>query len=250
MPEWTTELLNLLNFNFVPSVNAGGQQLKNLPLAIEVVLGAWLILWIIKRILTSLSSALPERRRPKIDRLYPVSRLIIQLATVVVVIMLVTQSPVATLLSAVVAIGVIMRDYFSSLLAGVVAMWEMPYRPGDWIELDGHYGKVQEIGVRAVRMVTPDDTVIIVPHSIIWSGIVANANDGMPDHMCVANFYLHPNHDARAAREKLRDVAITSPYIRLDKDAMVIVLEKPWGTQYRVKAYPCLLYTSPSPRDS
>ena len=231
-------LLDILSFGFIPSIGEADQQFKNLPYAAEVILGAWLLLWITRRMLASLAQAVPERSRPRVDRWYPVLRLFIQLATVIIVIMMVTQSPVATLLSALVALGVIMREYFSSLIAGVIAMWEMPYRPGDWIELDGHYGKVDEMGLRSVRLITPDDTVIIVPHSVIWNNSVANANDGQPEHLCVANFYLHPNHDARAAREKLRDVAITSPYIRLDKDAVVIVLEKPWGTHYRVKAYP------------
>lgn len=231
-------LQELLSFASTSSTEAGDLQYKNLPAALVVLASAWLLIWMVRRILTSWAAVVSERSRPQVERWYPALRLSIQLLAIVLLIFLVTQSPAATLLSAIVAVGVIMRDYFSSLVAGVVAMWEMPYRPGDWIELGGHYGKVQEMGVRAVRMVTPDDTVIVVPHSVIWSGVVANANDGQPDHLCVTNFYVHPNHNARAVRNKLRDVAITSPYIRLDKDAVVIVLEKPWGTHYRVKAYP------------
>ncbi|MBV7338476.1 mechanosensitive ion channel family protein [Chloroflexi bacterium TSY] len=228
----------LSGFGIDLTTNLSIEQFRNIPIAVGVLLSAWVLNWIVRSVLASLANALPERLRPRIERWHPVLRLIIQLIAIVLVIMLMTLSPVATLLSALVTIGVIMRDYFSSLIAGVVAMWEMPYRSGDWVSLGGYYGRVQEMGLRSVRLVTPDDTLIVVPHSIIWNGVVANANDGQPEHLCVADFYLHPDHDARAVREKLRDVAITSPYIRLDKDAAVIVFEKPWGTHYRVKAYP------------
>jgi len=220
------------------SISSADGDIKNLPTALFILFAAWMIFGLLRRITLQLAQALPPRTRPRLVRWIPVMRLVAQLIAFVLVIMLVTDSPAATLVSVVVAIGVIMRDYFSSLIAGIVALWETPYRPGDWIELGGHYGKVKEVGLRTVQMVTPDDTLIIVPHATIWSGVVANANDGAPDHLCVANFYLHPDHNAKAVRQKLRDVAITSPYIRLDKDAKVIVLEKPWGTHYRVKGYP------------
>lgn len=229
-------LLNL--FTDGTALTADNSKLKNLPTAFFVLLVAWMIFWLLRRLTLQLARALPPRTQPRLTRWIPVMRLIAQLVAIVLVITLVTDSPAATLISVVVAIGVIMRDYFSSLIAGIVALWETPYRPGDWIELGGHYGKVKELGLRSVQMVTPDDTLIIVPHATIWNGVVANANDGAPDHLCVANFYLHPDHNAKAVRQKLRDVAITSPYIRLDKDANVIVLEKPWGTHYRVKGYP------------
>ncbi len=237
MPEIFTDFIDSLSGGLSGTALEEVQLIK-LALAAGILFSAWVIVLIARRLLSRLAEVVPERSRPQVERWYPVLRIVVQIITVVLVIMVVTSKPIPTLISALVAIGVVMRDFFSSIIAGVVATWEMPYRQGDWVSLGGHYGKIQEMGVRAVRLVTPDDTVVVVPHSVIWNDVVANANDGQPDHLCVADFYLHPDHDARAAREKLRDVAITSPYIRLDKDTAVIVLEKPWGTHYRVKAYP------------
>ena len=47
----------------------------------------------------------------------------------------------------------------------------------------------------------------------------------------------HPDHDAAVIREMLTEVAVSSSYRRPDSPVKVIVLEKPWGTHYRVKAY-------------
>lgn len=35
-----------------------------------------------------------------------------------------------------------------------------------------------------------------------------------------------------------QDVALTSPFLQLDKPVAVIVQEKPWGAHYRIRAYP------------
>lgn len=51
------------------------------------------------------------------------------------------------------------KDYVSSLLAGIVTPCEMPYRLGDWITVEGVDGEVKSIGMRALEIVTPDDTV-------------------------------------------------------------------------------------------
>jgi len=51
------------------------------------------------------------------------------------------------------------KDYVSSLLADIVTPCEMPYRLGDWITVEGVDGEVKSIGMRALEIVTPDDTV-------------------------------------------------------------------------------------------
>ena len=42
-----------------------------------------------------------------------------------------------------------LKDYGSCLVAGMVTMLENTYQPGDWIEVDGTYGEVKAIGLRA-----------------------------------------------------------------------------------------------------
>jgi small-conductance mechanosensitive channel len=97
---------------------------------------------------------------------------------------------------------------------------------------------VKSIGMRAARILTPDDTVVVIPHLKLWDRPIFNANDGSHNLMCVADFYLHPRHDAHVARETLFDVVLTSPFLKIERPVNVVVSEKPWGTHYRVKAYP------------
>ena len=148
------------------------------------------------------------------------------------------QNMVALLGAAGLAIGFALKDYVSSLIAGVVSAFEQPYRPGDWVELDGHYGEVVHVGMRTVSLVTADDDTITVPHLKLWSSAVRNANNGSPVLQCSALFHVHPEHDARRAREILEDVALTSPYLNFDEPVVVVTKEEDWGTVYRIRAYP------------
>ncbi len=209
---------------------------------ILILAGAWLLTGFIERVVPKLAERLPGRMRLVLLPSVPVIRLAILFSTILLVIPQVInptfESLVALLGAAGLAIGFAFRDYLSSLIAGIVTIYERPYRPGDWISIDGTYGEVRSVGMRALRMVTPDDTVVIIPHQNLWTASIHNANDGQRDLMCVTEFYLRPDHDAGLARQRLREVALTSPYLNLDRPVTVVLAEKPWGTQYRLKAYP------------
>ena len=115
---------------------------------------------------------------------------------------------------------------------------ERPYRPGDWVKLGDDYGEVVRVGMRAVRLNTPDDDVITVPHDRIWTDNIANANDGAKTLQCVADFHLRPGHDAAAVRAALADVAKTSAYLDWSRPVAAVVMNHPWGAHYKLRAYP------------
>ncbi len=53
----------------------------------------------------------------------------------------------------------------------------------------------------------------------------------------MADFYLHPHHDAALVRRRLEEVALASSYRQPDSPVTVVVAEKPRGTHYRMKTY-------------
>ena len=183
----------------------------------------------------------PPRYRMVVLRAKPIIRLVISIITLAVIIQILIEPSFNNLIilfsSVALVVGFAFKDYGSSLIAGVIAVFENTYQPGDWIEIDGAYGEVKVVGVRAVHIVTLDDTEVIIPHSRLWSSNVFNATSGNRSMLCVADFYLHPDHDAALARKHLAEVAQTSSYRKPESPVTVIVLEKPWGTHYRVKAY-------------
>lgn len=207
-----------------------------------IIIIAVLIIRVSQKFLPWLAEQLPTQWRQPTLVLVPILRLIvIALGFILIVPRVVdpTFENLVTLLGAVgLALGFAFKDYASSLIAGIVALYEMPYRPGDWIEVDGTYGEVVSIGARTVDIVTPDDTVVFIPHLKLWTNLIHNANNGGPNLMCVAEFFLDPRHDASTVKRILYDVALTSPFLQLQQPIVVIVTEKPWGTHYRLRTYP------------
>ncbi|WP_417614521.1 mechanosensitive ion channel family protein [Oceanisphaera sp.] len=210
--------------------------------AIIVVLVAVVLVWLSQKLLPWLANRLHSRRRLFVLALIPTIRIVVIIGAILWIvplfIELTVQNTIAILSVTGLAIGFALKDYVSSLIAGVVAAYEMPYRPGDWIEVEGNYGEVRRIGMRVVEVVTPNDTVIFIPHQKLWTGLIHNANNGGASLMCVVSFYLSPDHDAHEVRRVLEDVALSSPYLKLSRPVLVLLEEQPWGTHYRIKAYP------------
>ena len=180
-------------------------------------------------------------RRLTILRIVPFARLLIRAAAILAIVPILVEPTVPNILALSAGLGLALaytlKDYGSSFVAGLVTVLENTYQPGDWIEVDGAYGEVKSIAGRAVHLVTADDTEVIIPHSRLWSTSIFNASSGNRSLLCIANFYLHPDHDASAVREGLKQVAVSSSYRAPESSVTVIALEKPWGTHYRVKAY-------------
>jgi small-conductance mechanosensitive channel len=204
--------------------------------------GAILLILLSQKALNWVANRLHGQYRFRVFALVPLARLAILVAAIGMAVPIVIEPSLRnmiTLLGAVgLAIGFALRDYVSSLIAGVVAAVEMPYRPGDWVEVEGTYGEVVHVGMRTIEVVTPDDDLVSIPHLKIWDSAIHNANNGGDSLQCVADFHLHPDHDAQRVTEALRDVALTSPYLRLDRPVAVVASEQPWGTHYKVRAYP------------
>ena len=195
----------------------------------------------IKQGLTALAGRAAPPWRIRILRWMPIFRFGIVLAAAAFIIWIVIvpswQNVVALLAGTGLVLSFALKDYGSCLLAGLITIFEGLYRPGDWIEVAGAYGEVRSIGMRAVRLVTLDDTEVIVPHAVIWAAPVFNATSGQHTVLCVTDFYLHPEHDGLLVRERLTEIAASSSFLMPGSSITVIAAEQPWGTHYRLKAY-------------
>ncbi len=209
---------------------------------VMVLIGAVALIWTIQKVLPWLANRLHGKKRHYLLALVPLLRLIVVIGTFLLAVPILIdpslQNMVAILGSLGLALGFALKDYASSLVAGIVAVAEAPYRNGDWVQIGDNYGEVAHVGMRTVNLVTPDDNLVYIPHAKLWTEPISNANNGSPQLQCTADFYLHPRHDGARVRELLYDVALTSAYLALGESIVVVAEEKPWGTRYRLRAYP------------
>jgi len=137
------------------------------------------------------------------------------------------------------AIGFGLKDLVAEVVGGIVIVLDKPYQVGDKVRIDGHYGEVRDIGLRATRLVSPDDSLISVSNQKVLSQILANANAGSQEMMVVIDLFIDSRSDASRAMEILRESAVTSRYVYISERRPVTILLKdfPFYRRVRAKAY-------------
>lgn len=137
-----------------------------------------------------------------------------------------------------VALGFAFKDYVSSVIAGIIALFEAPYRMGDRIQMEDHYGEVVGYGLRGIQIQTPDDNVVTIPHNKTWTEAVSNANTGSLEAQVATTFYFAHDADADRIISILYQAAYSSKYTQLKLPIVVVMDERFWGTQFKLRSYP------------
>jgi small-conductance mechanosensitive channel len=140
--------------------------------------------------------------------------------------------------TAAVALGFAFKDYASSVIAGIIALFESPYQIGDRVTIGDQYGEIINYGLRGIRIQTPADNIVSIPHNKIWTEDIINANKGSVEAQTVVDFYFAHDIDIDRVTKILYRTAQTSKYTQLTLPIAVIMAEKPWGSHFKLKCYP------------
>ena len=130
------------------------------------------------------------------------------------------------------AVGFAFKDLLASLMAGVILLFDQPFQVGDRVTFKEWYGEITSIGLRSVRLVTLDDNLVTIPNGAFLSEAVASANAGALDCMVVIPVYVGAGEDFEEARRIVREAALTSPYVFLDKPVITLVADRFLGERF------------------
>jgi len=73
------------------------------------------------------------------------------------------------------AVGLAAQDTLANMFAGFTLMLDRPFRIGERIQLaSGEAGDVEAVGIRATRIRTGDDTILVVPNSVLVKDRLVN----------------------------------------------------------------------------
>ncbi|MBZ0265280.1 mechanosensitive ion channel family protein, partial [bacterium] len=125
--------------------------------------------------------------------------------------------------SAGIAIGFASQDILKNIFGGIIILFDRPFQVGDKIQVGSHYGEVIHIGLRTVRIVTADDSVISIPNGEVVNQAVSNANSGESNCQVVAEFYLPSHLDTSTLRAIAIRSAQVSRYAFLNKPVAVVI---------------------------
>ena len=231
-----------------PNDEAGAQWAFITPRKIFVAILVLLLSIVVIRYMTRLLEALSERwthQRLLIKGIIPVFRVLSYTLVVYFIIAYIFEPPVSALVaisaSAGVAVGFASQDILKNIFGGIMLLTDRPFQVGDKIQVGDHYGEVVQIGLRTVRIVTPDDSVVSIPNGEMMNQSVSNANSGASDCQVVAEFYLPADVDlVKAKRLAQRAAAVSRYFYSMKPIAIVVKNENLHGRsllKMRLKAY-------------
>src|SRR5205809_723255 len=71
-------------------------------------------------------------------------------------------------------IGFAAKDTLSNIMAGFLIFWDKPFHTDDWVTLGENYGKVAKITMRTTRLLTWNNTLVIIPNETIINQVLVN----------------------------------------------------------------------------
>jgi small conductance mechanosensitive channel len=135
--------------------------------------------------------------------------------------------PVTSLLAIVgaagLAIGLALKDSLGNFASGVMLVMFRPFKKGDFVEVAGVAGSVQEIRIFSTTLTTPDNKLIIIPNAQVASGTITNysANDQRRVDLV---FGIGYDDDLKVARDVLTRLCAEHPKVLDDPETKIFVM--------------------------
>ncbi|MDX5402337.1 MAG: mechanosensitive ion channel [Rhodobacterales bacterium] len=85
-----------------------------------------------------------------------------------------TTSVVAVIGAAGLAIGLALQGTLSNVAAGVMIILFRPFKNGDFVEVAGQMGTVQEISLNCTELSSLGNVQVIIPNSQVWGNVITN----------------------------------------------------------------------------
>jgi small-conductance mechanosensitive channel len=122
------------------------------------------------------------------------------------------------------AVGLAAQDTLANMFAGFTLMVDRPFRVGDRIQLaSGELGDVETIGMRATRIRTTDETLLVVPNSLLVKDRLINLTQPTRSVTTKAEVSVGYGADIALVKSLLVEAALASPLIDSDRTPVVQV---------------------------
>jgi small conductance mechanosensitive channel len=135
-----------------------------------------------------------------------------------------TTSLVAVIGAAGLAIGFALQGSLSNLAAGVMILIFKPFKIGDFVEVAGTLGGVQEIGIFNTILNHPDNRRIIIPNSQVTSDKITNFT-AIDKRRVDMTFGISYDDDIKKAKDVLMGLLTSDPRVLKDPAPVVAVSE-------------------------
>lgn len=99
-------------------------------------------------------------------------------------------------------LGFAAQDALSNIISGIFIFWDKPFVIGDLIEVNDHYGRVDEITMRSTRLITVNGKMLSIPNAEILNSTVASYTN-FPNLRIDIEFTVASNENLKKIRNVL-----------------------------------------------
>lgn len=124
-----------------------------------------------------------------------------------------------------VGLGFGLQTIAQNFVSGMILLFERPVAKGDVVIVDGTFGVVDEISIRATRIMTFDNIAMIVPNSKLISEIVENRSEPTTVYRIRINVGVAYGTDTRQVERVLLDVAQAESAVLQDPKPSVFFVD-------------------------
>ena len=128
-----------------------------------------------------------------------------------------------------IAVGFAAKDTLSNVLAGILLIIDRPFEVGDRIELwsapanSATWGDVLSIGLRATRIRTTDNIVVVIPNNEIMLRDIINYTSGSEEIRVRIPIGVAYDADIKKAKEVIEKVSFELDWVMRDPPPKVVV---------------------------
>ncbi len=133
-----------------------------------------------------------------------------------------TTSLIAMLGAAGLAIGLALQGTLAHFAAGVMLVIFRPVKVGDYVEIGGKGGTVQEITLFTTELSTPDNAQIIVPNGEVWASSIIN-HSYYPTRRISLTFGVDYDSDLKKVETILHEIMAADDRVHSDPEPYIKV---------------------------
>ena len=162
-------------------------------------------------------------RRRKIDEMairFIAAAVRLVLATILVLLLLAMCGiPVTGLTTAfsaaVLAIGMALKEFLANVAAGIILVGSSKYKTGDYIQVNGHEGCIEDINFLFTTLKTPNSTQVTIPNNMMVNSAVTNLGSYALRRVAI-EFSVAYESDTELVKKTLINVMLSSGLVYKD----------------------------------
>jgi small-conductance mechanosensitive channel/CRP-like cAMP-binding protein len=137
---------------------------------------------------------------------------------------IITTSAVLT-----VVLGLALQETLGNILSGIAVQLEATVSPGDWVQVNDVNGQVSEIRWRSTVIITRNDDMVVVPHSVMAKSVLVNHSRPVGWQRRWVRFDVHYRHPPNEVERIVLDAIAGVPGVRYEApepDCVLMAMEQ------------------------